>query len=130
MDAETQQANTSQLSWKNIRQHFSDSKITYLAKAEAVCYVLWLLKTRNTTYGTQMTQLIKDEFNLLQISDTVLYNAIGFLEDEGVIQSRSESGGGRGRPRTMYTFKNIPQDVEDYIHFWTEFSTPFKKPEV
>ncbi len=61
----------------------------YLTKEQAVCYVLSILLL-GESYGTELIQRLELEYPRYQLSDTVLYAALKFLEDE-----RLSSGTGR-----------------------------------
>jgi DNA-binding PadR family transcriptional regulator len=73
----------------------------YLNKELAVCYVLAVL-TRADSYGTELIQLLESQYPSYRLSDTVLYSALKFLEEEEIITGYWKKVEGRGRPRRMY----------------------------
>jgi DNA-binding PadR family transcriptional regulator len=54
------------------------------------------------SYGTELIQRLESEYPLYRLSDTVLYSALKFLEDEKAIAGYWRKVEGRGRPRRMY----------------------------
>ncbi|MEB3335914.1 MAG: PadR family transcriptional regulator [Leptolyngbyaceae bacterium] len=89
------------MKFEDIYQFFQDPPPIYLSKEQAVCYVLEIL-LRGDSYGTELIQLLENENPSYRLSDTVLYSALKFLEDEGVIAGYWKKVEGRGRPRRMY----------------------------
>ena len=55
-------------------------------------------------------QLVEAEHSLYRLSDTVLYGALKFLEEEGVIKGYWQKVQGRGRPRRMYQISAEKRD--------------------
>jgi DNA-binding PadR family transcriptional regulator len=89
------------MKFEDIFQFFQDPPPNYLNKELAVCYVLAVLQ-RKDSYGTELIQLLESEYPTHRLSDTVLYSALKFLEDEKVIMGYWKKVEGRGRPRRMY----------------------------
>lgn len=86
---------------EDIYKFFQNPPPIYLNKELAVCYVLSVL-LEGDACGTVMIQRLETEYPKYRLSDTVLYSALKFLEDEGVISSYWKKVEGRGRPRRMY----------------------------
>lgn len=86
---------------EDIYQFFQNRPPTYLSQELAVCYVLSVL-LRGESYGTELIQRLETEYPLYRLSDTVLYSALKFLEDEQAITGYWKKVEGRGRPRRMY----------------------------
>lgn len=98
------------MNFQDIHQYFSDPPPVYLSKEVAVCYILSVLVNEGNSYGTALIQSIEHHNPLYRLSDTVLYSALNFLEDENVIQGYWQKVEGRGRPRRMYQV--IPEKLD------------------
>lgn len=85
----------------DIYQFFQNPPPTYLCQELAVCYVLSVL-LEVESYGTELIQRLETENPSYRLSDTVLYSALKFLEDEKAITGYWKKVEGRGRPRRMY----------------------------
>ena len=72
---------------QDVYHYFQSPPPVYLRKEVAVCYILAILIDNGESYGTALIQHIKDEHPPYRLSDTVLYSALEFLTDEGMIQS-------------------------------------------
>ncbi|NJK40353.1 MAG: helix-turn-helix transcriptional regulator [Acaryochloridaceae cyanobacterium SU_2_1] len=90
------------MKFQDIYQYFQEPPPIYLSKEVAVCYVLSVLLEQGDSYGTALIQSVETEYSVYRLSDTVLYSALKFLEDEGVIRGYWQKVEGRGRPRRMY----------------------------
>lgn len=90
------------MNFQDIYQYFQDPPPIYLSKEVAVCFILSVLVEHGDSYGTALIHLIEHEHPLYRLSDTVLYGALKFLEQETVIVGYWQKVEGRGRPRRMY----------------------------
>jgi DNA-binding PadR family transcriptional regulator len=90
------------MKFQDIYHFFEEPPPVYLSKEVAVCYVLSILLERGDSYGTALIQFLETDHGLYRLSDTVLYSALKFLEDETVIEGYWQRVEGRGRPRRMY----------------------------
>jgi DNA-binding PadR family transcriptional regulator len=107
---------------EDIYQFFREPPPIYLSKEVAVCYVLFVLLEQGDSYGTALIQSIETEHPLYRLSDTVLYSALKFLEDEGMISGYWKKVEGRGRPRRMYQIR--PEKMESakgLAHLWGKY---------
>jgi len=107
---------------EDIYKFFQNPPPTYLCQELAVCYVLAVL-LRGESYGTELIQQLESENLLYRLSDTVLYSALKFLEDEKAITGYWKKVEGRGRPRRMYQVS--PQwrmPAEDLARLWHEYA--------
>jgi DNA-binding PadR family transcriptional regulator len=87
-----------------------------------VCYVLSVL-LREESYGTELIQRLESEYPLYRLSDTVLYSALKFLEDEKAITGYWKVEG-RGRPRRMYQVSSQWfVQAQDLARLWQEYTT-------
>jgi DNA-binding PadR family transcriptional regulator len=110
------------MKFEDIYQFFRQPPPIYLSKEVAVCYVLHILVNHGDSYGTALIQGIEGEHPLYRLSDTVLYSALKFLEDEDVITGYWRKVEGRGRPRRMYQVR--PEKVaqcKDLAKLWREY---------
>lgn len=101
-----------------IYEFFQNPPPTYLCQELAVCYVLSVLLEAES-YGTELIQRLETEYPLYRLSDTVLYSALKFLEDEKAITGYWRKVEGRGRPRRMYQINPdwLPQ-AQELAHLW------------
>jgi DNA-binding PadR family transcriptional regulator len=110
------------MKFEDIYQFFQVPPPFYLNKELAVCYVLSVL-LRGDSYGTELIQLLESEYPTYRLSDTVLYSALKFLEDEGVITGYWKKVEGRGRPRRMYQLRpESHNQAEDLSRLWHEYT--------
>jgi DNA-binding PadR family transcriptional regulator len=92
---------------EDIYEFFRNPPPHYLNRELAVCYVLFVL-LQSDSYGTELIQLLESTHPNCRLSDTVLYGAFRFLEEERIVKGYWRKSEGRGRPRRMY------QLVADY----------------
>ena len=108
---------------EDIYQFFQNPPPTYLCQELAVCYVLSVL-LRGESYGTELILLLESEYSTYRLSDTVLYSALKFLEDEKAIIGYWQKVEGRGRPRRMYQVSPQWQDqAQDLARLWQEYTS-------
>jgi DNA-binding PadR family transcriptional regulator len=106
---------------EDIYQFFQNPPPTYLSQELAVCYVLSIL-LQGESYGTELIERLESEFPLYRLSDTVLYNALKFLEDKKGITSYWQKVQGRGRPRRMYHVNPEWQEqAQNLARLWQEY---------
>lgn len=105
----------------DIYQFFQNPPPTYLCQELAVCYVLSVL-LEVESYGTELIQRLETEHPIYRLSDTVLYSALKFLEDEKAITGYWKKVEGRGRPRRMYQINPnwLPQ-ARDLASLWEQY---------
>lgn len=112
------------MKFQDIYQFFREPPPIYLSKEVAVCYILFVLLRQGDSYGTELIQLIEKEDSPCRLSDTVLYNALKFLEDEEMISGCWKKVEGRGRPRRMYQIR--PErlcQAQELSYLWREYIT-------
>jgi DNA-binding PadR family transcriptional regulator len=98
------------MKFQDIYHFFQAPPPLYISKEVAVCYILAVLLEHGDSYGTALIQRIEQDSSLYRLSDTVLYSALKFLEDEKVIDGYWQKVEGRGRPRRMYQVRNSKID--------------------
>ncbi len=77
---------------------------------------------RGESYGTELIQQLETEYPTYRLSDTVLYSAIKFLEDQRAITGYWKKLEGRGRPRRMYQVSPEWQvQAQDLAQLWHEY---------
>ena len=107
---------------EDIYQFFRVPPPTYLSQELAVCYVLSVL-LRGESYGTELIQLLESEYQNYRLSDTVLYSALKFLEDENAITGYWKKVEGRGRPRRMYQIsQQWLMTAQELTRLWQEYT--------
>jgi DNA-binding PadR family transcriptional regulator len=109
------------MKFEDIYQFFEDPPPIYLNKELAVCYVLAVLLQQDS-YGTELIQRLSEQFAHYRLSDTVLYGALKFLEDENAIDGYWKKVEGRGRPRRMYRLNpDWRLQAEELAEFWKTY---------
>lgn len=107
---------------EDIYQFFQNPPPTYLSQELAVCYVLSVL-VQGESYGTELIQRLESEYPLYRLSDTVLYSALKFLEDEKAIAGYWKKVEGRGRPRRMYRVNSDWQSrAAELARLWQDYT--------
>ena len=109
------------MKFEDIYQFFEDPPPIYLNKELAVCYVLSVL-LRQDSYGTELIQWLSQQYPNYRLSDTVLYGALKFLEDENAVDGYWKKVEGRGRPRRMYRLNpDWRLRAEELAEFWKNY---------
>jgi DNA-binding PadR family transcriptional regulator len=109
------------MKFEDIYQFFEDPPPIYLNKELAVCYVLAVLMQQDS-YGTELIQLLAQRYPDYRLSDTVLYGALKFLEDEAAIDGYWKKVEGRGRPRRMYRLNpDWRLQAEELSELWERY---------
>ncbi len=110
------------MKFEDIYQFFKDPPPFYLNKELAVCYVLAVL-LKGDSYGTELIQLLETEYPLYRLSDTVLYSALKFLEDQEMVTGYWKKVEGRGRPRRMYQIRaEVMTQAQDLAKLWDTYA--------
>jgi DNA-binding PadR family transcriptional regulator len=110
------------MKFEDIYQFFKDPPPFYLNKELAVCYVLSIL-LRGDSYGTELINLLETEYPLYRLSDTVLYSALKFLEDQDMVTGYWKKVEGRGRPRRMYQIRQeVMEQAQDLAQLWQNYA--------
>jgi DNA-binding PadR family transcriptional regulator len=110
------------MKFEDIYQFFKDPPPFYLNKELAVCYVLSVL-LRGDSYGTELINLLETECALYRLSDTVLYSALKFLEDQEMVTGYWKKVEGRGRPRRMYQIRpEVMEQAQDLARLWQDYA--------
>lgn len=109
------------MKFEDIYQFFEDPPPIYLNKELAVCYVLTVLLQQDS-YGTELIQLLAQKYADYRLSDTVLYGALKFLEDQKAIDGYWKKVEGRGRPRRMYRLNpDWRMMAEELAELWEQY---------
>lgn len=109
------------MKFQDIYQFFEDPPPIYLNKELAVCYVLAVLLQQDS-YGTELIQKLADTYPDYRLSDTVLYSALKFLEDQQSIDGYWKKVEGRGRPRRMYRLNpDWRMQAEELAEMWRNY---------
>lgn len=107
---------------EDIYHFFQNPPPTYLSQELAVCYVLYIL-LQGESYGTELIQRLENEYPHYRLSDTVLYSALKFLEDENAIVGYWKKVEGRGRPRRMYQISSDWQEhAQNLSRLWQDYT--------
>lgn len=107
---------------QDVFQYFQSPPPVYLRKEVAVCYILAILIEVDESYATGLVRHLTDEHPPYRISDTVLYSALEFLTDEGMIQSYWQNAPSRGRPKRIFSIKAEKLDeAKRLAQLWHQF---------
>ncbi len=110
------------MKFQDIYRYFQEPPPIYLGKEVAVCYVLAVLLQQGDSYGTALIQCVESQYPAYRLSDTVLYSALKFLEDETVIHGYWKKVEGRGRPRKMYRIEPSKQELALHLSkLWHQY---------
>ena len=107
----------------DIEQYFQQPPPQFLDLELAVCWVLeCLLKDDN--YPSGLLQKLMREEPQLRLSETVLQQALDFLEQQGSISSYPQRCPSRGRPRRMLHLQSDARGQAEKLmqpwHSWLE----------
>lgn len=109
------------MKFQDIYQFFEDPPPVYLNKELAVCYVLTVLLQQDS-YGTELIQQLTRVYADYRLSDTVLYSALKFLEDQQAVDGYWKKVEGRGRPRRMYRLNpDWRLQAEELAELWRNY---------
>ena len=109
------------MKFEDIYQFFEDPPPIYLNKELAVCYVL-AVQLQQDSYGTELIQKLAKDYSDYRLSDTVLYSALKFLEDQVAIDGYWKKVEGRGRPRRMYRLNpDWRMQAEELADLWVNY---------
>lgn len=109
------------MQFEDIYRFFQNTPPTYLNQELAVCYVLSVLRNGDS-YGTELIQLLEQNYPTYRLSDTVLYTALKFIEQEQLVVGYWKKVEGRGRPRRMYQIRpDAHSRVEELAHLWEQY---------
>jgi len=109
------------MKFEDIYQFFEDPPPIYLNKELAVCYVLAVLLQQDS-YGTELIQKLAETYTDYRLSDTVLYSALKFLEDQTAVDGYWKKVEGRGRPRRMYRLNpDRRMQAEELAELWRNY---------
>lgn len=107
--------------FEDIYGFFQNLPPTHLNVEQAVCYVLSVL-LQEDSYGTELIQKLQLENPTFRLSDTVLYAALSFLENEQFINGYWKKLEGRGRPRRMLHLNPEKQaQAQELAHLWQTY---------
>lgn len=112
---------------EDIYQFFQNPPPTYLSQELAVCYVLSVL-LQGESYGTELIQRLESDYPDYRLSDTVLYSALKFLEDEKAIFGYWKKVEGRGRPRRMYQVSpEWSEQAQRLAQLWQSYISRYRQ---
>ena len=102
----------------DIEQYFQQPPPQFLDLELAVCWILeCLLKDDN--YPSGLVQKLLQEEPQLRLSETVLQQALDFLEQQGSISSYTKRCPSRGRPRRMLHLQSdVRSEAERLMGPW------------
>ncbi|MGC6483653.1 MAG: Pex protein [Synechococcus sp.] len=84
----------------DIERSFRQPPPRFLDLELAICWVLDCL-LKNDSYPSGLLQRLQNEHPKLRLSETVLHQALEFLETQGMLARYSKRCPSRGRPRHM-----------------------------
>lgn len=103
---------------EDIRRYFDQPPAHYLGLEPAVCWILDCL-LRSDSYPSALVQELNAQHPRLRLSETVLHQAIHFLEQQAALQSYSQRCPSRGRPRRMlHLVESYRQEARQLMPRW------------
>lgn len=109
------------MGFDSIYQFFQNPQPHHLTKEQAVCYVLSVLIDHDS-YGTALIEHLTAEYPGYCLSDTILYTAVRFLEEQALVESYRKRMKGRGRPRHMYHVPPAAQaKAQELANLWLTY---------
>lgn len=110
------------MNFQDIYQFFQESKPTHLQPEAAVGYVVSVL-LKGDSYATELIRQVEKEYPASCLSDTVLVEAIKFLESEEWVKSYTQKCAGRGRPRHMLSLKpEVRDEAQRLAQLWQDYA--------
>ncbi len=101
-----------------VRQHFSKDRPYFLNREEAIAYILSVLITKDS-YGTELARDLQQQFPNINLSDSILHNAIEYLKNHNIVEISSRRLEGRGRPRSMLSLVSTwRSEAENIAQLW------------
>ena len=101
-----------------IQAFFEQPPVQHLGLELAVCWVLERL-LEGDSYPTALMHDLCDAHPKLRLSETVLQQALSFLDQDGAISSYSQRCPSRGRPRRMlHLLEDRRQEAETLMPPW------------
>ena len=92
----------------DIEHYFQQPPPLFLDLELAVCWVLDCL-LQNDTYPSGLLQRLQSDHPKLRLSETVLHQAVDFLEQQEMLDSYTKRCPSRGRPRHQLFMRPMAQ---------------------
>lgn len=110
------------MKFQDVYQFCQESKPTFLQTEAAVGYVVSVL-VKGDSYGTELMQQLEKEYPDHCLSDTVLNDAIKFLDAKGWVKSYTQKCEGRGRPRRMLSLNpEVRDEAQKLAQLWHDYA--------
>lgn len=115
------------LKLEDIYNYFEKEHPIYLTREEVVCYIVSVLFTKGKSYGAELMSLINESDNNRRISDSILQDALAFLESNVIVASATEHKDSnftdkRGRPRKVYRLvSRYSQEAIKLSELWHQY---------
>lgn len=105
----------------DIKRFFDQPPLQYLGLELAVCWILDCLLEADS-YPTALMNRLADLHPRLRLSETVLQQAISFLDQQGAIGSYTQRCPSRGRPRRMlHLSEGYRQEAQELMPAWQQW---------
>ena len=109
----------------DIKRFFDQPPLQYLGLELAVCWIIDCLLAADS-YPTALMNRLAEHHPRLRLSETVLQQAIAFLDQQGAIGSYSQRCPSRGRPRRMLhleeSYRSEAEELMPAWHRWLQES--------
>lgn len=116
------------MKFEDIYRFFHNPPPIHLNKEVAVCYILAVL-LQHDSYGTELIQLLERQYPAYRLSDTVLYSALKFLEEQATVIGYWKKVEGRGRPRRMYQIRpDWREQARELSQLWQQYAQQGQEP--
>jgi DNA-binding PadR family transcriptional regulator len=115
------------LKLEDIYNYFEKEHPTFLTREEVICYIVSVLFTKGKAYGAELMSLMNESDNNCRISDSILRDALVFLESNVIVAYATEykdsnSTDKRGRPRKVYRLvSSHSQEAIKLSELWHQY---------
>ncbi len=105
----------------DIERYFRQPPPRFLDLELAVCWVLACL-LENDSYPSGLLQRLEQDHPELRLSETVLHQALDFLDSQGMLNHYSKRCPSRGRPRRMlHLHSEARKQAQDLMKPWRQW---------
>jgi len=105
----------------DIERYFRQPPPRFLDLELAVCWVLACL-LENDSYPSGLLQRLEHDHPQLRLSETVLHQALDFLDSQGMLDRYSKRCPSRGRPRRMLHLQpEVRSQAQQLMKPWREW---------
>jgi DNA-binding PadR family transcriptional regulator len=111
---------------ESIYAFFDAPQPRFMTKEEAVAFTCWYIREQDS-YGTELMAYVDQKLSGWRLSDTILHQALKFLEEVGLVVRYQKGVDGRGRPRNMAKIATdlspeMREHIDKFAELWVNCS--------